>query len=161
MLHGVHLSRGWDKYMDGLPAASTRIWDRRRPTIGTMRQKAPLDENVSRNVRFLMERHGDNLRTLASRCGVSKSTVQRIVAGDQAASIEHCHAIAKAYGLQGWNLLHPDLPRDLEDGGTLARLINAYFRSSRSGRANINRVAELEARYTETEPNGEPTGTEG
>jgi transcriptional regulator with XRE-family HTH domain len=113
------------------------------------------------NIQMLMSIAGDSQHALAKKLGWKQSTISNILSGRHNISIEKADAIAQAYGLEGWHLLLRGLPRDLHESETISALFTNYLKSSSTGRTNINRVAEMEARYTDPEGNGNPTGTEG
>ena len=84
---------------------------------------------------------------LAKRCGLGKKTINNLVNERHPPNIETTDAIARAFGLWGWQLLMPSLPKDLESDGTLGRLITAYKDSSAEGPKIILQIAEREATY--------------
>lgn len=102
---------------------------------------------LAANVKYLMDEHGDNQKTLAKRSGVSQSNIHYVVATDRHVRLDTVEAIAAAYGLEGWHLINPNLPADLLESPTLKKLIQTYIESSPEGRAMIDAVAEREAAY--------------
>lgn len=67
---------------------------------------------LARNVRRLMDSSPDlnkQLR-LAKRAGIGQATVDRILRADAGVSIDSIAAIAKAFGVSPWLLLHPNPP---------------------------------------------------
>lgn len=46
---------------------------------------------------------------LAAKAGVAEGTIHRMSKGTNAATIENVQAVARAFGLQGWQLLVPGL----------------------------------------------------
>lgn len=100
------------------------------------------------NVRYLMQKHGDNQKSLAERSGVSQSNISYVVSSDRHVRLDTVDAIAAAYGLEGWHLINPNLPNDLLESKTLQKLIRTYIDSSPEGRALIDAVAERESAYS-------------
>jgi len=143
--------------MDTKTVASTLIWDYAQNTMAGMSNRRPTSDSVAMNLKWLKDLAGDNYREMARRSGVSKSAVQRILAGEQSATVEQAGALASAYGLDGWHLLLPNLPHDIAQTKTLSKLVDDYFSSSATGKIHISRVADLEAR----DHGHDDTGTEG
>lgn len=104
-------------------------------------------ESLARNLKALMDEAGWNQVELSKRSGVSQRQISNILRQETGCSIEHADALGKAFGLQGWHLIMPTLSRDLSTG-TLAKLVDRYASASSEGRAAIDRVAELESRYS-------------
>jgi transcriptional regulator with XRE-family HTH domain len=104
-------------------------------------------ETLARNLRALMDEAKWNQVELSKRSGISQRQISNILRQETGCSIEHADAIAKAFGLQGWHLIMPTLRREIETGA-LARLVDRYAQASVEGRAAIDRVAELESRYS-------------
>lgn len=145
--------------MDKIAGVSNHYWFSGRNTIWGM--KRDTRQVVIDNINMLLEVSGDSQHDLAKRLGWKQSTISNMLSGRHHISIERADAIAQAYGLEGWHLLLRGLPRDLHESETISALFANYLKSSSMGRTNINRVAEMEARYTDPENNGNPTGTEG
>lgn len=103
---------------------------------------------VSMNLNVLKDQHGDSYRTIEKRSGVPKSTVERVLKGDGAISIDTCDDLASAYGLQVWQLMMKNLPSDMHESKTISKLIHSYFHSTPEGREHIARVAERESKYS-------------
>jgi transcriptional regulator with XRE-family HTH domain len=104
-------------------------------------------DTLARNLRVLMDAKGWTQVQLAQQSGVSQRQVSNILSGATGCSVEHADALARAFGLQGWHLIMPTLPRDITNGA-ISTLIERYAASSADGRKAIDRVAELESRYT-------------
>ena len=104
-------------------------------------------ETLARNLAALMEQAGWNQVELSRRSGVSQRQISNILRQESGCSVEHAEALARAFGLSGWHLIMPTLRQDLQVGA-LALLIDRYAQASSEGRTAIDRVAELESRYS-------------
>ena len=107
---------------------------------------------LSRNVSHLMAKHGDTQATLAKRAGISQSNVYYVVATERNVRLDTVEAIASAYGLSGWHLINPNLPRDLVDSPSLSKLVDSYARTTPEGRAMFDAIAERESEYNNKKP---------
>jgi transcriptional regulator with XRE-family HTH domain len=112
----------------------------------TVRRPATRD-TLARNLTVLMAEAGWNQVELAKRSGVSQRQISNILRKESGCSVEHADALARAFGLQGWHLIMPTLPADVRNGA-LPLLMERYAASSAEGRKAIDRVAELESRYS-------------
>lgn len=102
---------------------------------------------LARNVRYLMQKHGDTQASLSKRAGITQSNVYYVVGTDRHVRLDTVEAIASAYGLNAWHLINPSLPQDLVDSPAISRLINTYINATPEGRALIDAVSDREARY--------------
>ena len=102
---------------------------------------------LAANLAALMQQAGWNQVELSRRSGVSQRQISNILRQDTGCSVEHADALARAFGLQGWHLIMPTLRKDLA-AGAVALLIDRYASASAEGRTAIDRVAELESRYS-------------
>lgn len=115
---------------------------------GGMSVKRPATrETLARNLAALMGEMHWNQVELSKRSGVSQRQISNILRRETGCSIEHADALARAFGLQGWHLIMPTLRKDLE-AGAISLLIDRYAAASAEGRSAIDRVAELESRYS-------------
>lgn len=105
------------------------------------------EKTLSQNLKHLMELSGWNVEEVAKRSGVSKRMVSYVISMERKASITIAEDLAKAFNLEGWHLIMPNLPRDLEQSKALRRLIDDYIGSDNEGRDMISKVAEREAKY--------------
>ena len=104
-------------------------------------------ETLARNLAMLMAEAGWNQVELSRRSGISQRQISNILRKDTGCSVEHADALARAFGLQGWHLIMPTLHKELQ-AGAVALLIDRYAQASAEGRSAIDRVAELESRYS-------------
>lgn len=106
-------------------------------------------ENLARNIKFLMAKHGHSVPELAAKLKgrVSRSTLHYILNCEKIARIDTAEQIANVYGLSGWHLISPTLQEDLENSPTLSALVSNYMTASEEGKHHIEQVAEREAAY--------------
>lgn len=108
-------------------------------------------DNLARNLKYLMDRNGDNTASLAEKLKgrVSKTTIHYLLTKERIAKVDTADHIARVYGLSGWNIISPTLISDLENSPALSRLLDDYSRADSDGRKHIEQVADREARYVD------------
>jgi hypothetical protein len=104
-------------------------------------------ENLARNLRYLMEAKQENPRMLCERLRgqVSQRTVANILNCEKIARIDTVDLIAAAYNLSGWHLISPTLIDDLSDSPTLRKLVDDFKHSTKEGQELISQIAAREA----------------
>lgn len=109
--------------------------------------RARTTESLARNLRYLMDKKGWSYAQLSEKTAgeVSAKTIGNMLNQVGSPRIDNVDAVARAFGLTGWHLIMPDLLTDLENGTSIARLVEAYVHSSADGRRHIERVADREA----------------
>jgi transcriptional regulator with XRE-family HTH domain len=112
-----------------------------------MSAKPPPRKTLARNLRLLMDASGMNAPEVARRSGVDPKTVNNMVHGRYDPRPEKADQVAQVFGLNGWQLLIPDLPADMLTNGQLESVIRNYVSASAEGRDSILRVAEMAAKY--------------
>lgn len=107
------------------------------------------------NVRRLKQHRGWGLVELARRAGVSKSALGYLInykdRNDRHPTMETVEGVARAFDLELWQLMVPDLPLDMLESHTFARMIENYRDAPPSGRAMVERIAESEVKYAVAE----------
>ena len=73
--------------------------------------------------------------------------MNNMIHGRHGPNLDHVEAVARVFQLTGWQLILPGLQANLARNGHLDALMQHYSEASDQGRANIDRVAELESRY--------------
>ena len=104
-------------------------------------------ELIAANLEALMEEAGWDDNQVALQSGVSKKTVNNIRRARHNASANTLAALATAFGVPPYQMLLPDLESSLGFSKDLNRLLNWFLQASPEGRANISRVARLEAKF--------------
>lgn len=85
-------------------------------------------EILSSNLRALIDLHEWSERALAEKSKVAQKTINKILNQQSSPTAEITEKLAKAFGLNGWQLMFPDLPTDLFVG---AEDIAARIRQAR------------------------------
>lgn len=102
---------------------------------------------VGERVKKLRDARGWSQAYLEKKSGVSQKTISNIERGGgdrRSYTLESLAGVCDALGVKTWQILLPDKEE-------VVKLINNYERASANGRHNIDRVAELEARYAANE----------
>lgn len=102
-------------------------------------------ETLAANLRFLMKLKGWNESELARQSKVSQKTINNIMHRVYRPKVETCEQLAQPFGLSAWHLILPSLAQDIQAGGTITRLIEAYLGSPEEGQKIILGIAEREA----------------
>lgn len=114
-----------------------------------MENQKPVDVIVA-NLRALMRSSGINKKLLAQKSRVSERMIGYILAKEKTPTVEVTASLADAFGLEGWQLMIPDMRADLAKSGKISKLVHNYSVASDNGREYIDRVAEQEAKYQVT-----------
>jgi len=108
---------------------------------------------LAKNLTSLMRRHHLTQAALAKKAGISQRTISNLLNPDShSPTLESVDAAAAAFGLEGWHLIMPGLLDDLDNGGRIAELVEAYVQSSPDGRDLIQKVAQREAEHQKKLP---------
>jgi len=114
--------------------------------------KLTTTEAVAKNLRRLMEVYNLSQPQVAKKAGVSQRTVSNILNAANEPGIEKINKIARAFGLQGWQLQMPNIPDDLLSSGVVPKVMDALMKATPEGREMIQRLAEREAHYSKQKP---------
>ena len=104
---------------------------------------------LSVNIADLRNRRDWSQVELAQKSGVKQTTISAIERAQHSPRADTLEGLAHAFGCPTWALLLPGLP----DDATLRRLdplLQTYRQLPPQGRAEMDRVAEAEARYATT-----------
>lgn len=104
-------------------------------------------DNLVGNLQWLMTTTGWNQVEVAKRSGVSQKSISKILRREMVPTIELADKLAAAFGLSGWHIIMPDLPRDLVGSTSLERLFKDFISSDQAGRELIQHVAAREAKH--------------
>lgn len=106
-------------------------------------------KHLARNLRLLMDHHEDNQKKLAKRSGVSQKTISNILnPGDEKTTgLDKIALIARAYNLQCWHLLYPNLPIEILANSSIEKFVDNYVHAPKELREAWARVAEVSAQY--------------
>lgn len=107
-----------------------------------------LDGNFARNLRMLKRAFRLPVKVIAARSGISERMIGYLLTGERKPTEETAEQIGKVFGLNGWQMLYPNLTEDLARRGKLEKLLQAYGAASDEGKEHIEMVAEREAKYS-------------
>lgn len=101
-----------------------------------------------RNAAALLAAHQDTQEVIAERAGLSRRGLQYAVgisqnkdAGGHAPTLRTMEAVARALGVELWQLLLPDFSADVVLTSQAKQTIKKYLRTSPEGRTAIDIVA--------------------
>lgn len=103
--------------------------------------------NLASNTRYLMQYKRWTQDELRKRAGLSQKTVSNVLNGVYDTKIETAEAIGRAFGLNGWLMISPYLVKNLESGGSIAKLLDSFLLASDEGQQLVLQIAEREAKY--------------
>lgn len=115
--------------------------------VERMKENVKPVDIIVENLRALMRATSIKKKQLAQKSGVSERMIGYILAKEKTPTVDITDAIAKPFGLEGWQLLIPGVRADLAKAGKLSKLMQNYSIASDNGREYIDRVAEQEAKY--------------
>lgn len=106
-------------------------------------------KTFAKNLRILMEHHGDTQKALEKRSGVSQKTISNMLnPGDERSpNLDNIALIAKCYRLETWQILIPNAPIEVLTHQNLVNLITNYLTVDNESRITLEKVAENAARY--------------
>lgn len=112
-----------------------------------MKTRPKTTDTLVVNLRALMRASKIKTPQLATQSGVSLRMIKYILSGERKPTVELADALAKPFGITGWQIIMPGLPIELAKSGRLDKLIHNYSESQEKGRTYIDSVAEHEATY--------------
>jgi transcriptional regulator with XRE-family HTH domain len=116
-----------------------------------MDERLSTQDVLARNLKYLMAQRGWNQVETARRARVDQKTISNILAARKKAKIDIVDSIAKAFGLNGWQLILPRLIDDISGETSIAKVYEKFLQSSAEGKRHILSVAEREADYNTRE----------
>ena len=84
---------------------------------------------------------------VARLAGISSKSVNNMLHGRHGPNLDHVDAVAAVFSLTGWQMILPGLQSELAKNDHLSALMRHYAEASTEGRANIDRIAELESKF--------------
>lgn len=103
-------------------------------------------QNLRDNLRLLLKETGITTTGLAAKSGISKRMIDYILSGERGASIDVAESLAKAFGLNGWQLIKPNLQYDLHKSGRLEELEKKFLACEQETQDYVLSVMKREAR---------------
>jgi transcriptional regulator with XRE-family HTH domain len=107
----------------------------------------PPRQTLAANLKMLMAETRLSGAEVSRLAGISSKSVNNMLHARHSPNLDDVEKVAAVFSLNLWQLILPGLRSDLAKNGHLDALMQHYAESSAEGRANIDRVAELEARY--------------
>lgn len=104
-------------------------------------------DQLSSNLSFLMALFGYKPAKMAQLSGVSPRMIAYILSGERIPTVDTADQLAKPFGLNGWQLLIPTLPDDIEQLKTIGEIVANYVDSSAEGKSLISMIAERESAH--------------
>lgn len=108
--------------------------------------RSATEQNLARNLAFLMVRKGWTQEQVAAKAGIVQKTVSNVLTGAHKTTIETAEALGRAFGVTGWHMISPYLIKDVEGDGTLARMIDGYMFAPADAQQIVMQIVEREAR---------------
>jgi transcriptional regulator with XRE-family HTH domain len=108
------------------------------------RQRNGTRKTIALNLRGLLTKRGWSEHALAKHSGVAQKTINNILAERSACTVETAAALAKAFNLTEWHLLIPNLPDELLNSPSLAKIVQDWIHATPEGRDHIESVAKRE-----------------
>lgn len=108
----------------------------------------PPRQTLAANLRMLLAATGLSGAECARLAGIASKSVNNMLHARHGPNLDHVDAVARVFGLNCWALIMPGLRSDLAKDGKLDALIQHYMAASAKGRENIDRLGELEARFS-------------
>lgn len=105
-------------------------------------------ESLAVNLRHLMDLNDYVEDDVARLAKVSQKTINNILNKTTSVTLDKVEAVAAVFGLSGWQLILPNLPAELAEGGSIAKLYKGYIKATPEGRQHIEMVAQREAAYS-------------
>ncbi len=93
-----------------------------------------------------MDLYGFDIDQVSKKSGLSRRVVAYYVKGERVPNIERAEQLAEVFGLEGWHLILPNLPSDINQTKHLNDLVNNYIASSRDSRELIDQIPQREAK---------------
>ncbi len=111
--------------------------------------KLTTQENLVKNLRYLMRREDLSQSALSRKSGVSQKAISNILNPEvkQSPSIETIEKLARAFNLKGWHMIMPRLAEDCKNVVDFEQVYIDWLASNEKGRELIKMVAEREAAF--------------
>jgi len=109
-------------------------------------------DSLINNLRHLMRKEKLSEQALAKRAHVAQKTINKILNGQSAPTLDTVDKLAFAFSITSWQLIMPNLPEELISSGSLEKLYKSYIQATEKGREYLIHVAEHEAEYKRQKP---------
>jgi transcriptional regulator with XRE-family HTH domain len=113
--------------------------------MATKRQRPVIASSVATNLAVLLRMAMNNNQSeLARRSKVSQRHISDIINGRSECTGPIANMLAAPFGLKGWHLQLPNLPKDLVASPAIAKLVEAYISADEAGRDFLDAAANRE-----------------
>lgn len=113
--------------------------------LAMAKKRVPPARMLAENLKRLLAEEGWSNRTLAAKSGVSDRFIGMLLKGESQATVDVAEALAKAFGLTGWQLIMANLDISAARKGNLARVIEKYQASEGTEREMFDLLAKQPA----------------
>ena len=110
------------------------------------KRQLPAD-TLADNLTRLMAKFGYSNRKLGELSGISDRYIGMIRNGDNKATVDVADALAKPFGLTGWQLIIPGLDIEAAANGRIDKLVRNYQKAPPASRDYIDGIAARDAKY--------------
>lgn len=104
-------------------------------------------QDLAKNTKYLRARNKWSQAELAKKSRISQKAISDIENAVYDAKHDTADAIGRAFGLTGWHMLNPNLARDTESGGTIAKMIEGFSQLNEESQQLIMQLVEREIKY--------------
>ena len=106
-------------------------------------------KNFARNLKLVMEYHGDSQKKLEKRSGVSQKTISNMLnpGDDTSPGFDKVALVAAAYKIKTWQFLLPNAPLDILINKSVEKLVESFLQIDKLSQETVLQVTENSARY--------------
>lgn len=106
-------------------------------------------DTLIKNLNHLMVLYGYTADDVAKKSGITKRAILYYLNKERVPNIEKAELLASAFGLRGWHLIMPNLPKDISETSHLNTLVKNYISANSEGKKMIHMISEREASYND------------
>lgn len=112
-----------------------------------MEKKLTPRQVLAENLKALIDAHNLSPPTVAQRAGIDPKSVNNMLHARFEPRLENVEAVAKVFGLTGWQLIRRNLAKGMPGIAEIEELIERYIAASPEQRETIMHVAEMAGPY--------------
>lgn len=112
-----------------------------------MAEKLTPRQVLAENLKALLKIHELSAPTVAARAGIDPKSVNNMLHARFEPRLENVEAVAKVFGLTGWQLIRRNLTKGMPGIDELEELIERYIAATPEQRETIMHVAEMTGTY--------------
>jgi transcriptional regulator with XRE-family HTH domain len=102
---------------------------------------------LAANLKELLQIHELTAPTVAKRAGIDPKSMNNMLNARFEPRRENVDAVAKVFGLTGWQLIRKNLTKDMPKAAEIEKLIERYTEATPEQRETIMKVADMSATY--------------